>query len=144
MLDIVVLVEIAIEVLVVPHLVTLDEADQAPEYGLHGEVSDRPVIGCRAHLDHAAGGHFQAVRTFQFLRRAAARVIGQESGKGGLPVELGPDAVHVGAQGSSMLQLLRLPMVGEPGGNVRIVVESLHEVARVQIGASLDERCAGE
>src|SRR5579864_7908553 len=56
--DVVVLIKIAIEMLVMAYFIALDHSDQTLEHRFIGEGVDRSVIGCRAHLNYATGGHF--------------------------------------------------------------------------------------
>ena len=136
--------EVLEEVLVMADLVGADAAEQIGQHRLAAQLAQRVVVGGGAGLDHAARHQFQARVGLQLVDRAQRRVLGEEAVVGLLPGKLGPHRLHVGLEGGAVLQLLGLPLAGEPGRHVGVGGVVLGQVAGVGVGAGFDERGADQ
>ncbi len=137
--------EEAVEVLVVPHLVDRDAAGEIAQHrlvGVGGGLGDGTVEGGGAGFDHAARHHFQRLRRFELVDRAGHGIFREEARVAALPVEFGPDGLDVAPQRPAMLELFVFPVVDEPVGRLGAVREVPGQIARIEIGPALDERCA--
>ena len=138
------LAEILEEVLVVLHLVGADAVGQVGQHRFGGQIAQGFVVGGGAGLDHAARDQFQRAVVFQFFICAHGAVLGKEAVECSLPGELGPDGFHIGAQGQTVLQFFRLPALLQPFGHLGVGRVVAHQIARVHVGAGLDEGSAGD
>jgi len=93
--------------------------------------------GSRAGLDHASGRPVQSgVPRTPLARRLA--ILCDKALISPVPIELGPDGLNV-ACNATPCAILGLPHVGEPVGDLRNIAVIREQVARIQLGAALDE-----
>ena len=132
--------EIAIEMLVVADLVGIDMRRQVLQHRLVGVRAHRTVKRGRAHFDDTACGELERPGGLELGDRAGLAVLVEEAVVGPLPVEIGPDALDIGAKRRAVLHFFVLPGLGEPPGDDFVVVEIGHQIVRVQIRSRFDER----
>ncbi len=132
-------VEVAVEMLVVAHLVIGDAPRQVAQHRLVAGLLQGAVEGRGAGLDHAARGHLKGFSGLEFVDRAGMAVFLEEPRVAALPVEFGPDMFHIAPQGQAVLQLLRLPVFGQPAGSLGVGGVVVGQVAGIRVRAAFDE-----
>ncbi len=138
------LFEVAVKVLVVLHLVDTNVLSQFVENRLASEVAQGLVVSGRAGFHHTTGHELQCAVVFKFFDGAQARVFAEKRSVGCLPVELGPDGLHIGLERAAVLQFFRFPLMLQPVGNSGIGVEMFDQITGVGFRARLDKRSAGQ
>jgi hypothetical protein len=69
---------------------------------------------------------------------------GKKAAIGRVPVEVGPDLLHVSSQCGAMLQLLQLPCLRQPLADLCVLAIEFQQISGIVLRGNFEEACHNE